>query len=195
MKKIKIMELKNINNSLLETVDYYALVNYRGGVRYYHVVAHDKGDIAVKYIDYNPNRYSDGVWIKNGENKIIARFSDTSIEYKYFTLLKEKFTYIVYDLAHKYKENQKTKFDWINKFLSVENGVALMPDRTSAPWWQHFADNCEGVLFTNKKIKFINEFGKVGESPSNGSTLFAIGEKGVQALHNAERNNLGKCFI
>lgn len=90
--------------------------------------------------------------------------------------------------------NQKTKFDWINKFLSVENGVALMPDRTSAPWWQYFSQNCDRILFTNKKIKFINEFGEIGESPSNGSTLFSIGEKGVQALTNAEKNGLGNCF-
>ena len=87
--------------------------------------------------------------------------------------------------------NQKMKFEWINKFIEHGNGVALFPDRTSAPWWQHFNRNTDLKLFVDGKIKFIDEFGKLGESPSNGTTLFAIGEQGTQALRNAVQNNLG----
>src|SRR5262245_41200860 len=28
---------------------------------------------------------------------------------------------------------------WLNKFVCHANGIALTPDRTSAPWWQTFA--------------------------------------------------------
>src|SRR5882757_9138069 len=28
---------------------------------------------------------------------------------------------------------------WLNKFIKHGNGIALVPDRTSAPWWQEFA--------------------------------------------------------
>lgn len=87
--------------------------------------------------------------------------------------------------------NQKTKFEWIQKFIDHGNGVALMPDRTSAPWWQYFNRHSDLKLFVDGKIKFINEFGELGESPSNGTTLFAIGENGSQALRNAVTNKLG----
>ena len=87
--------------------------------------------------------------------------------------------------------NQKMKLLWINKFIEHGNGVALFPDRTSAPWWQHFNKAQDLKLFVDGKIKFINEFGEIGESPSNGTTLFAIGEQGIHALQNAVRNKLG----
>ncbi len=90
--------------------------------------------------------------------------------------------------------NQNQKFKWIQKFIDHGNGIALMPDRTSAPWWQYFANNCDAVLFVNGKIKFIKPDGTKGESPGNGTTLFAIGSKGVEVLKNAEKNSLGKLY-
>lgn len=87
--------------------------------------------------------------------------------------------------------NQKDKFLWIQKFISHGNGIALMPDRTSAPWWQFFAKNVDAILFIDGKIKFIKPDGSKGESPGNGTTLFAIGKKGIKGLKNAERNGLG----
>ncbi len=87
--------------------------------------------------------------------------------------------------------NQKNKFLWINKFIQHGNGIALMPDRSSTSWWQLFAKSSDAILFVNKKIKFIRADGTKGESPSNGTTLFAIGSKGVEALLNAEKSGLG----
>ena len=89
---------------------------------------------------------------------------------------------------------QKIKYQWIHKFLSHGNGVALMPDRTSAPWWQYFAKSCDAILFVDGKIKFIKPDGTLGESPGNGTTLFAVGSKAIEALENAEKNGLGKMY-
>lgn len=87
--------------------------------------------------------------------------------------------------------NQKDKFIWLEKFIQHSNGIALTPDRTSAPWWQHTSKKTDGVLFIDGKPKFIRPNGTVGESPGNGVTLFASGEKAVNALVTAENNGLG----
>lgn len=91
--------------------------------------------------------------------------------------------------------HQKDKFNWLNKFISHANGISLTPDRTSAPWWQYTAKNTQAVLFVDGKIKFIRPNGTVGESPGNGTTLFAIGAKAIEALRKAEKNGLGKLYI
>lgn len=80
---------------------------------------------------------------------------------------------------------------WLNKFILHWNGIALVPDRTSAPWWQYFAPQVDLVLFVKCKIKFINERGELGKSPAQGTCLCAVGERGKTALSNAARNNLG----
>src|SRR3974390_213896 len=45
---------------------------------------------------------------------------------------------------------------WLDKFFRHRNGIALVPDRTSAPWWQEFAPKADLVLFVTPKIKFIS---------------------------------------
>lgn len=80
---------------------------------------------------------------------------------------------------------------WLDKFFAHGNGIALTPDRTSAPWWQDAARKADTVLFIAGKVKFERPDGTLGKSPSNGTTLFAIGERGVEALQNAQRNGLG----
>ena len=91
--------------------------------------------------------------------------------------------------------NQKSKFQWIDKFIKHGNGIALMPDRTSAPWWQYFSKNTDAILFVDGKIKFIRPDGSKGESPGNGTTLFAVGPEALFALECAEINGLGKLYI
>lgn len=90
--------------------------------------------------------------------------------------------------------NQKEKYKWIKKFLSHGNGIALMPDRTSAPWWQFFSRHSDAVLFVDGKIKFIRPDGTKGESPGNGTTLFAVGSDGIQALLDAQAKGLGRYY-
>ena len=82
---------------------------------------------------------------------------------------------------------------WLDKFFDHGNGIALTPDRTSAPWWQDAARRADAILFINGKVKFERPDGTVGKWPSTGTTLFASGRKGVQALINA--NNAGLGFI
>jgi hypothetical protein len=83
---------------------------------------------------------------------------------------------------------------WLAKFFEHGNGVALVPDRTSAPWWQAYAARADALLFVSKKLKFISASGEPGKSPAQGTTLMASGPRGVSAILNAESAGLGLCF-
>jgi hypothetical protein len=91
--------------------------------------------------------------------------------------------------------NTKSKMDWIKKFIIHGNGIGLMPDSTSAEWWQFFADNSDAILQTNHRIKFYKPDGSTGDNPANGTTLFAKGIMAVEGLLNAEKKGLGKVFF
>lgn len=80
---------------------------------------------------------------------------------------------------------------WLAKFMAHGNGVALVPDRTSAPWWQTYAEQADLMLFVTPKIRFIGADGKEGTSPAQGTTLLACGPQGIDALRNAHRAGLG----
>ena len=79
---------------------------------------------------------------------------------------------------------------WLEKFFHHGNGVALVPDRTSAPWFQEAWELADAVLFT-PKLRFIRPDGSEGKSPSIGTALFAAGQKGRSALSRAANNGLG----
>ena len=74
---------------------------------------------------------------------------------------------------------------WLSKFLYHENGVCLVPDRTSAPWFQEHVQFMDAVLFVREKIKFERPDGSAGKQPGTGSALMAKGPSGVKALINA----------
>lgn len=80
---------------------------------------------------------------------------------------------------------------WMDKFFDHGDGVALSPDRTSAPWWQAAAKRSDAILFISPKIKFIGANGEPGRSPAQGTTLFAAGDNGLLALGMAANNGLG----
>lgn len=80
---------------------------------------------------------------------------------------------------------------WLSKFFEVGDGIALVPDRTSAPWWQDFAPRSDLVLFATPKIKFIGADGKPGDSPAQGTCLLASGERARRALLCAAAGGLG----
>lgn len=86
--------------------------------------------------------------------------------------------------------SEKNKIKWIEKFIDHGNGIALMPDRTSAKWWQIFAKGSDLHGFTFDKIKFELSDGTIADSPGNGNTFFAIGWKGSHALMNLKDSNL-----
>lgn len=79
---------------------------------------------------------------------------------------------------------------WLDKFIAHGNGIALTPDRTSAPWFQAALPAMDAVLFT-RKIRFIRPDGTEGKSPSNGTALMAIGPEGIAALLRAEAARFG----
>ena len=76
---------------------------------------------------------------------------------------------------------------WLRKFFDHGNGVALVPDRTSAPWFQWAARRADAVLFLSPKVKFERPDGTIGKSPGSGTALMAAGPEGVQALVNAKK--------
>lgn len=83
---------------------------------------------------------------------------------------------------------------WLDRFFGHGNGIALTPDRTSAPWWQDAADRADAILFTRGKVQFERPDGSVGKSPGAGVTLWAAGERAVNALVRAEAS-LGSVWI
>lgn len=79
---------------------------------------------------------------------------------------------------------------WLDKFIAHGNGIALVPDRTSAPWFQAAFPHMDLALFT-PKIKFLRPDGSEGKSPSNGTALLATGAQGRAALRHAFAKGLG----
>lgn len=80
---------------------------------------------------------------------------------------------------------------WLEKFFDHGNGIALVPDRTSAPWWQVFAPKADAILFVSPKIKFMDVHGNQGRSPAQGTSLFTSGDRAIDALNMAQSKGLG----
>jgi DNA N-6-adenine-methyltransferase Dam len=80
---------------------------------------------------------------------------------------------------------------WLKKFVEHGDGIALTPDRTSAPWFQWAAPKMERILFVSPKIKFERPDGSVGRSPGCGTALMSIGTRGNAALTRAGLTGLG----
>jgi len=79
---------------------------------------------------------------------------------------------------------------WLDRFFDHGDGIALVPDRTSAPWFWEAWEKADLVLFT-RKIRFLRPDGSEGVSPSNGTALMAVGPRGVEALKRAATHGLG----
>lgn len=75
---------------------------------------------------------------------------------------------------------------WLEKFTQHGHGIALVPDRTSAPWWQMYAPNMDLILFWHRKIQFVGTDGKRGKSPAQGTCLFGLGERATVPLKRAQ---------
>jgi hypothetical protein len=87
--------------------------------------------------------------------------------------------------------HQSTKVRWLTKFFEHGHGIALVPDRTSAPWFQRFAPLATEILFVTPKIKFERPDGTLGEQPGNGTALLAAGQRAFQALERAAAAGIG----
>jgi hypothetical protein len=83
--------------------------------------------------------------------------------------------------------HQRTKRQWLNRFFEHGNGIALLPDRTSAPWWQEAAPRADAILFVSPKVKFERPDGTLGKSPGTGTALFACGATALEAFTRGHR--------
>lgn len=79
---------------------------------------------------------------------------------------------------------------WLEKFFRHGSGIALVPDRTSAPWFREAWEKSDLVLFT-PKLRFHRPDGSVGKSPSNGTALLGVGPFAHMALNRAAKMRLG----
>lgn len=79
---------------------------------------------------------------------------------------------------------------WLDKFFKHGSGIALVPDRTSAPWFQRYAAMAGVILFVSPKIRFERPDGSVGKSPGCGTALLSAGPQGRAALMRAGRLGL-----
>lgn len=62
---------------------------------------------------------------------------------------------------------------WIKKMIDHNNGILILPERGSAPWFGPLALHCGSYFVMGKKINFIG-----GPSSNNlGSVLFPFGEE------------------
>lgn len=76
---------------------------------------------------------------------------------------------------------------WLDKFFEHGNGIALTPDRTSAPWFQRAAKRANTLLFMSPKVKFERPDGTLGKSLGCGTVLMSAGPRGRAALLRAGR--------
>jgi hypothetical protein len=80
---------------------------------------------------------------------------------------------------------------WTARFAEHADGIALVQAATSTRWWQALVERADMILFMSRKIAFINAAGETTGAFPIGSTLVAIGPRGVAALLTAARNGLG----
>jgi hypothetical protein len=70
---------------------------------------------------------------------------------------------------------------WIKKMIAHGNGILILPERGSAPWFGPLAESCGRYFVMGKKINFVG-----GPSSNNlGSCLFPFGEKAVEKIKNS----------
>ena len=70
------------------------------------------------------------------------------------------------------------KEKWITKFLQHGNGILILPERGSAPWFGPLAQAAGKYFVMGKKINFIG-----GSSSNNvGSCLFPLGDVAVERI-------------
>jgi len=78
--------------------------------------------------------------------------------------------------------HMRHKRAWLTRFFGHGKGIALVPDRTSAPWFQEFAPLADAICWVAPKIKFERPDGTRGESPGTGTALLAAGPVAAAAL-------------
>ena len=80
---------------------------------------------------------------------------------------------------------------WLEKFIEHGNGIGISRAYTSSWWFQKYIKHMDCVLFPDGKTNFFRPDGSIGRQPGTGVVLFAIGERGVNALKNSK---IGLCY-
>jgi hypothetical protein len=71
---------------------------------------------------------------------------------------------------------------WAEKMIKHGNGILLLPERGSAPWFGPLAEKCGQYFVMGKKINFIG-----GSSSNNlGSILFPFGDEAIKRIKNSK---------
>jgi len=83
---------------------------------------------------------------------------------------------------------------WLRRFIEHGDGIALTPDRTSAPWFRTIWGNSDLVMFM-PKVRFMRADGSYGGSPNTGTALSGIGPRACAALSRGARKGLGVLAI
>lgn len=73
---------------------------------------------------------------------------------------------------------------WLAKFIAHGNGIALTPDRTSAPWFQRWGPTASCIRFI-PRVRFERPDGSIGKSPNCGTALWAAGPRAAEILRAA----------
>lgn len=71
---------------------------------------------------------------------------------------------------------------WIARMIEHNNGILILPERGSAPWFGPLASACGSYFVMGKKINFIG-----GPSSNNlGSVLFPFGQEAIERIQKAD---------
>ena len=66
---------------------------------------------------------------------------------------------------------------WLDRMIASGDGIALLPNRTGAGWWQDVAEEADCLLFHRGKIKFERGDGPAVGSPGFGNVFMAFGDE------------------
>ncbi len=77
-----------------------------------------------------------------------------------------------------------TVHEWLTKFISHANGIALVNARPETEWFQNFARGADGFLWLRRRIVFLQADGSASRPPV-GSVLVAYGKQNAVALVNS----------
>jgi hypothetical protein len=71
--------------------------------------------------------------------------------------------------------------DWLERFVSHGNGIALVNARPDAAWFQELCCRASAMLFLRGRTKFVTPSGDL-RNPPVGSVLVAYGRRNANAL-------------
>jgi hypothetical protein len=85
---------------------------------------------------------------------------------------------------------------WIDRFVEHGNGVIMLPGYTYTRWFHDLVMKVDCILFPLYKLQFINPtLPPARRNCTISNCLAAIGDQGIEALHNAASRGFGRMFV